>query len=58
MTSEQIIEVANVVLQWYEGKPYQDFPLTSEEEKEILNLYYSKHGVYEEDWQEIAERIR
>lgn len=72
MTSQEILNVARVVAKYLEEDVNQDmfpenwydFTLTPEDEQTILDIYYSQHGIYEadavseQDWYEVAEKIR
>lgn len=53
MTNQEILNVARVVAEYLD-----DNFLTPEDEQAILDMYYSRYGQYEEQWREVAERIR
>lgn len=61
MTSEDVINVAKIVAEYLDDKRLLGFPSTKlypKDEQNILDRYYSKHGISEQDWYEVAEKIR
>lgn len=62
MTSEEIIRVANLTIELF-GKHHRMTALEKEPEQFLLDTYYERYGMKEEDisdamWYELAERIR
>jgi hypothetical protein len=61
MTSEEIIRVAKIAIDYWVGPGLSN--MTDEDEQAILDRYYNKYGMKEEDiseamWYELAEKIR